>query len=204
MDVINTRADLVGVSIMLEGIEEFHVTLGGLNRDDISIKTLDGGENVVEIRVAEVRVGLELVGDPSGGKFEGINGPLEVRVPVRTTKRQLGKTEVSGRKRNIFWITDSFADCGLINLNSADAGLFEIHNFITKGESKLFRLQLTRNIGTRERPIEDGDRPSKHTLHRLRGKALCITAPLDSHRPGAGNIRNNDRRADITRSRLKI
>ena len=54
MDVINARADLIRVSIMLEGVEEFHVGLRGLNRDDISIKTLDGWEDVVEIRVAEV------------------------------------------------------------------------------------------------------------------------------------------------------
>lgn len=54
MDVIDTRADLIGVSIMLEGVEEFHVGLGGLNRNDISIKTLDGWEDVIEIRVAEV------------------------------------------------------------------------------------------------------------------------------------------------------
>ena len=54
MDVINARADLIRVSIMLEGVEELHVGLRGLNRDDISIKTLDGWEDVIEIRVAEV------------------------------------------------------------------------------------------------------------------------------------------------------
>lgn len=54
MDVINTRADLIRVSIMLEGVKEFHVGLRGLNRDDIGIKTLDGWEDVIEIRVAEV------------------------------------------------------------------------------------------------------------------------------------------------------
>jgi hypothetical protein len=87
MDVINTRADLVGVSIMLEGIEEFHVTLGGLNRDDIGIKTLDGGENIVEIRVAEVRVGLESIGNTRGGKLKRINGPLEISIPVGAAER---------------------------------------------------------------------------------------------------------------------
>ena len=54
MDVINTRANLVGVSVMLEGVEEFHVGLGGLNRDNVSIKALDGREDVVKIRVAEM------------------------------------------------------------------------------------------------------------------------------------------------------
>ena len=54
MDVINTRANLIRVSIMLEGVEEFHVGFRGLNRDHISIKTLNGWEDVIEIRVAEV------------------------------------------------------------------------------------------------------------------------------------------------------
>jgi hypothetical protein len=54
MDVINTRADLIRVSIVLEGVEELHIGLRGLNGDDISIKTLDGWEDVIEIRVAEV------------------------------------------------------------------------------------------------------------------------------------------------------
>jgi hypothetical protein len=167
MNIVDTWANLVGIAVMFERIEQFHITFRGFDRNDIGIKALDGGEDIIEVRVAEVRVGLKLVGDPSSGKFERINSPLEVRVPVRTTKRQLGQAEVSDRKRKCIRITDPFADCRLINLNGADAGLFKIHNFITKCESKLLRLQLTRNISTRERPIEDGNRPSKHTLHRL-------------------------------------
>ena len=72
---------------MLEGLEEFHVSLRGLNRDDISIKTLDGWEDIVEIRVAEVRVGLELIADTRSGKLKRINSPLEIGIPVRAAKR---------------------------------------------------------------------------------------------------------------------
>lgn len=67
MDIVNARANLVRVSIVLEGVEEFHVALRRFDRDDISIKTLDGWEDIVEVGVTEVRVGLESVGDPSGG-----------------------------------------------------------------------------------------------------------------------------------------
>lgn len=70
VDVVDTGADLVGVAVLLEGGEELHVTLGGLNGDDISIETLDGGEDVVKVGVAEVGVGLELIGDTGGGQFE--------------------------------------------------------------------------------------------------------------------------------------
>jgi hypothetical protein len=50
---------------------------------------LDGGEDVVEVRVAEVGVCLELIGDTSSGELEGVNGPLEVSIPVSTTEREL-------------------------------------------------------------------------------------------------------------------
>jgi hypothetical protein len=34
---------------MFEGVEELHVGLGSLDGDDISIKALDGGEDIVEV-----------------------------------------------------------------------------------------------------------------------------------------------------------
>ena len=49
VDIIDTRANLVGVSIMFEGVEKLHVSLGSLDGDNVSIKTLDGGEDVVEV-----------------------------------------------------------------------------------------------------------------------------------------------------------
>ncbi len=89
VDVVDTRADLVGVAVLLEGGEQLHVTLGGLNGDDISIETLDGWEDVVEVGVAEVGVGLELIGDTSGRQLEGVHSPLEVAVPISATERKL-------------------------------------------------------------------------------------------------------------------
>jgi hypothetical protein len=49
VDVINTRANLVGVPVMLEGGEELHVGLGSFDGDDVSIQTLDRGEDVIEV-----------------------------------------------------------------------------------------------------------------------------------------------------------
>ena len=89
MYVVNTRADLVRVTIPLEGLKEFHITLGSLDGDNIGVKSLDGRENVSEIRVAEVRVGLQLVSNAGCRKLERVNRPFEVGVPVSTTKRQL-------------------------------------------------------------------------------------------------------------------
>ena len=87
MDVVDARADLVGVAVCFEGLEE--LGLQGLDGNDISIQSLDGGEDVVEVGVAEVGVGLESVGDTSGGELEGGKSPGEVRLPVNLAERKL-------------------------------------------------------------------------------------------------------------------
>ena len=89
MDVVNTWANLVGISVVLERLEQLHVALGRLDRDNISIQTLDRWEDVVKVGVAEVRVGLGGVCNASGGETEGVDGPGEVAVPIDTTKREL-------------------------------------------------------------------------------------------------------------------
>lgn len=93
MDIVDTRANLVGVAVVLEGVEKLHVTLRSLNGNDVSIQALDGGENVIEVRVAEVGVSLELISDAGSGEFEGVNSPLEVGVPVSTTEGELCKED---------------------------------------------------------------------------------------------------------------
>ena len=89
VNVVDTGADLVRVAVVLEGVEELHVALRRLNGDDIGIERLNGGEDVVEVGVAEVRVGLESVRDTSGGKLERGEGPVEVRLPVSLAERKL-------------------------------------------------------------------------------------------------------------------
>ena len=93
MDIVNTRTNLVGVSVMLEGLEQLHVALGRLDRDDIGIQTLDGREDIIKVGVAEVGVGLGGIGDTSGGETEGVNSPSEVPFPIGTTKRKLDETD---------------------------------------------------------------------------------------------------------------
>lgn len=70
MDVIDTRANLVRVTVVLECVKELHVTLRCFNGNDISIECLDRGEDIIEVGVAEVRVSLQGVGDTSSGEFE--------------------------------------------------------------------------------------------------------------------------------------
>jgi len=105
VDVIDTRANLVGITKLLESREEFHVTFRGLDGNDIGIETLDGGEDVIEVGIAEVRVRLEFIGNSSCGKLERVDCPLQVSVPVRATK---GKP---------------FSNSGLIDLDGMNTGL---------------------------------------------------------------------------------
>ena len=91
MNVVNTRTNLVSVSVVLEGLEQLHVALRRLDRDHIGIQTLDGWEDIIEVGVAEVGVGLGGIGDASSGKTEGVNGPGEVAIPISTTERELNK-----------------------------------------------------------------------------------------------------------------
>jgi hypothetical protein len=105
VDIVNTGADLVSISVVLEGLEQLHVALGRLDRDDIGIQTLDGWENIIEVGVAEVGVGLRGIGDTSGGETEGVNGPSEVAIPIGTTKRKL--SEMNDRQLIVTGKTDA-------------------------------------------------------------------------------------------------
>lgn len=91
VDVIDTGADVVLVAEFLEGGEELHVALRGFDGNDIGVETLDRREDVVEVGVTEVRVGLGLVLNTSSRQAEGIDSPGEVSVPVLAAERQLNQ-----------------------------------------------------------------------------------------------------------------
>ena len=162
VDVVYTRANLVRVSVRLECAEEFHIALGCLDGDDIGIETFDGGEDVIEVRVAEMRVCLGGVLDTCRRETEGVNCPCEIVIPVFAAERE------------------TFTDSRLINLNGVDASGFEVNDFVTEGKGKLLRLDLAGHVDTGEGPVKDGDRPSEHTLHGLLSDALRVATPLDS------------------------
>jgi len=83
-------------------------------------------------------------------------------------------------------------------LDGADSSFLQINDLVTEGKSKLLGLQLPRDIGAGERPVKDGDRAGKHTLHWLGGQALGVATPFDGHRVGAADIGDNDGGADVT------
>lgn len=78
MDVIDTRTDVTGISFIHKHLEQLSITLAVLNAKNIGIESGDGVEEVLEFRVAEVRVDLGAVLDTGGGKTERVDSPLEV------------------------------------------------------------------------------------------------------------------------------
>jgi len=94
-------------------------------------------------------------------------------------------------------LTYSFTNSGLIDLDGADTSLLEINDFIAESKGKLLRLQFPGDIGTRERPVEDGDGTSQHSLHGFGSEALSIARPLDGHGGGAADIGDDDGRTDV-------
>lgn len=84
-------------------------------------------------------VNASLVLNTGGSETERVHGPLQVATPVGLTERK------------------TFTDRGLVDLNSEDAGLLEIDDFVAESESELLALDLLSDVGTRERPVEDGN-----------------------------------------------
>lgn len=180
MDVVDTGTNLVGVTVSLEDIEQLEVGLGSLDRDDIGVETLDRGEDVSEIRVAEVRVDLNVILDTRGGESERVNGPLEVVVPVLLSERE------------------TLSDGRLIDLDSLDTSLGEVDDLVSESKSKLLGLNLLGNIGSGERPVEDGDGTGEHTLHWLLGQALSVGGPSDSHGLRSGDVGDDNGGSDVS------
>lgn len=103
----------------------------------ISVKSLDRGEDVSKVGVTEVGVDLDVVLNTRGGESERVNGPGEVVVPVGLSERK------------------TLSDSGLVHLDSLDTSVGEVNDLVSEGKSKLLRLNLLGDIGSREGPVKD-------------------------------------------------
>ncbi|CAH0014573.1 unnamed protein product [Clonostachys rhizophaga] len=183
VDVVDTRANVARVSLVDEDLEELGVRLAVLDRENISVKSSNSMEEVLELRVAEVRVDLSVVLDTSSAESESLDGPVEV-----------GSALLAGAER------ETLTESRLIDLDDTDTGVLEVNNLVAESKSKLLSLDGLVNVVTRERPSEAGDGASKHTLHGLLRNGDGIFAFLDSHRSRSGDVTDDDRRTDAARS----
>src|SRR6267378_7552917 len=115
VNVVHAGADLVGILVVLEALQQLRAGAGVFDRDHIRIHALDHLQHVVELTVAHVRVNLGPVTHPRRRQPEGVDGPLEVGRPIGAPQRQ------------------PFAQCRLVDLDHADARRFEIDHFVPDG-----------------------------------------------------------------------
>lgn len=183
MDVIDTRADVAGVGRVDEDAEKLGVRLAVLNGQDVSVQGGDGVEEVLELGVAEVGVDLGGILDTRGGELEGLDGPVEVGIALLAGAE--GKTLTESR---------------LVDLDDVNASLLEVNNLVAQGEGELLSLDGLVNIITGERPPQAGDGTRQHALHGLVGHRDGVLGLLDRHGSGAGDVADNDGRADAARA----
>ena len=181
VNVIDSRADLVGITETLECMQQFLVTLRELDGNDISVQALDRWENIIKVRVAEVRMSLGFIRDTGSGKFEGVHRPLQVFIPIRTAQWQLEVKKESRVRHVDLYTTYALSNGGLVDLDRADTFLLEINDFVTERKGQLLGLQFARSILARERPIQNSDGTSEHTLHWLLSEPLGVATPSNSH-----------------------
>lgn len=133
MDVIDTRADVAGVGLVNEDLEELSITLAVLDTEDISVKGGNGVEEVLEFGVAEVGVDLGAIRNAGGGEAEGLNCPFEV-----------GITGSSSTER------ETLTESGLVDLDDEDTSSLKINNLVTESKGELLSLDRLVDIITGE------------------------------------------------------
>lgn len=69
----------------------------------------------------------------------------------------------------------AFADGRLVDLDNADAGRFQVGDFLADGQRDPQRGAGARLVVAHERLLQDADRARQHAFHRFIGQALRIT-----------------------------
>jgi hypothetical protein len=179
VDVVDTGANVAGVGLVLEDLEELGVALAVLDGQNVSIEGGNGVEEVLELRVTEVGVDLGGVLDTRAGELEGIDSPGQVLLALGAGTE--GKTLTEGR---------------LVDLNDVDASSLEVNDLIAESESKLLSLDGLVDVVTREGPSEAGDGTCEHTLHGLLGDGGSVLGLLDGHGSRTGDVTDDDGRSD--------
>ena len=87
-----------------------------------------------------------------------------------------------------------FAEGGFVNLDNANAVLFEVQDFVADGKADFLCLHLQRNVFARERPVENRHRAREHAFYRFLGAALCVYGPFDGNRSATAYVSPNYRR----------
>ena len=182
VDVVHAGANLVGVVEVLKRVQQLHVRARSLDGDHIGIHVRDGGNDVVELRIAHVGVDLRAVLHAVGADAKALDRPVQVVVPLALAQGQ------------------ALAQRGLVDLDDAHAGFFQIQHFLADGQRQLLAGGGARLVVAHKRPVQDGDRAGEHALHGLGRQRLGVGNPLHRHGLGAGDVAKQNRRLDAARA----
>src|SRR6267143_1118906 len=179
MDVVHTGADLIGILVLLEALQQLRAGAGVLDRDHIRIHPLDHLQHVVELAVAHVRVNLGGVTHTSRRQPEGVHGPPQVVRPIGAPQRQ------------------PFARRRFVDLEHADLRRCEIDHHVADGQRDLLGGFRARLVVAHERPLQDRHWTRQHALHRTLRERLRVPAPAYCHRARPCDVAKDDRRLHI-------
>ena len=130
MNVVNARPNLIGILKGLKGIKQIHIGARGFDGDHIRIHGGNILDDVVKLAVAHMGVNLGFVLNPTGGDAKAFHRPLQVGWPVRLTQRQ------------------PFANGRFVDLDDADAGLFQVQHLIAQCQCQLQARRFPADILT--------------------------------------------------------
>src|SRR5437763_6416475 len=88
VDVVHPRADLVGILVLAERLQQLGARARAFDRDDVRVHLLDHADDVVELAVTHVGVDLGRVRHAARGQAERVHRPVEVRRPIGPFERQ--------------------------------------------------------------------------------------------------------------------
>ena len=182
VDVIHARADVVGVVEVHEGIKQLHAGARGFDGDHVGIHLRNGGDDVVELRIAHVGVDLRFVAHATGGDAKARNRPVQIRLPLLAAQRQ------------------ALAQGGFVDLDHADARFFQIKRFGANGQRQLAAGKRARLVVAHEGPIEHGDGAGEHAFDGARRERLRPGGPVHRHGARAANVAKDDGRLDAARA----
>ncbi len=119
MDVVDARADFVGVVEALERSKQLHLATAGLDGDDVRIERRHRLYDEVEVAVAHVGVDLGAVHYRARAQTEGAHRPVEIGLVILFAQGQ------------------TFTDRRFVDLDDLDAGGFQVCHLVANGKANL-------------------------------------------------------------------
>src|SRR2546429_4671199 len=86
MDVIDAKTDVVWIAISGKGLQQLELRTRGFDQSYVCVHACNVLNDIVKLRVAQVRVNLCFVLHGARGEAETEHGPVEVILPVRMTQ----------------------------------------------------------------------------------------------------------------------